>query len=442
LLNGFGTFVNERYIRIAIITKKAVDYAFRQTLITDLTAVENDYWELVYARGNVQVTQQAVAEAQTLYDDNKRQVEVGTLAPLEVVRAEAQLATAQQQLIVAQTAQLQDQIVLMAVITKDPNAPELQNIEIVPTETTQIPPVVENMPLNDAVNEALQNRPDVIDSKINLDADAINVQVARNGLLPTLNLSAFATYVGISGNNKITSTGPGPGTMIDAVGTNIPVQVINTAPGPGFGLPTTIILPNTVTTVTGISQNGLGGDLSPLFRGKYPEFEAAITLTLPIRNRVAQADSTRAILASRQDQARYQQVINNVTVDVHNAQIILQQDRAALIAAQKAYELQQETLDSDQKKLALGASTIFIVVTDQQNLAAAGSVEVRAQVNLEEALVNFERAMGRTLTNKHITIANGKTGRVPQDTLIPGTTPDGQLIGIKEALATLPNGPR
>ena len=430
LLNGFGRLVNERYIRIALITKKTVDYAFQQTLLTDLTTVEDDYWELVYARGNVGVQQQAVSEAQQLYDDNKKQVDVGTLAPLEIVRAEAQLATAQQQLIVAQTVQLQDQIVLMSVIAKNPNAPNLRDVEIVPTDMPTTPPAgLEDAPLTDAVNEAIQNRPDVRESATNLDADNINVKVARNGLLPTLNLSGYIAGAGIGGNNKITSTMAGNGTAIDAPG-NQAVQVTNLL----TGLPTTLILPNTVTATTGIKKGGLGGDLSNLFQGKYPEYEAQITLSVPIRNRVAQADSTRAILAERQDQARYQQVVNTVIVDVHNAQITLQQDRAALIASQKAAELQKETLDADEKRLAAGAGTSFIVVTDQQNLAVAGAAEVRAEVNLMEAQVNFERAMGRTLAAKHVTIANGLHSVVPHDTLIPGTAANGELLGLEDRL--------
>ena len=437
LLNGFGLAINERYIRVALITKKAVDFAFQQTLLTDLTTVEDDYWELVYARGNVNVSQQAVSEAQTLYDDNKRQVEVGTLAPLEVVRAEAQLATAQQQLIVAQTAQLQEQILLMSVIAKDPNAPELRNVEIVPTDTTQTPPPMEDIPLTDAVNEAIMNRPDVLESKINIDADDLNVKFARNGLLPTLNASAYATYVGLSGNNKVTASTPGVGTAIDGPG-NSAVQVLNTL----TGLPTTLILPNTVTTTTGMDHNGLGGDLGTFFRGRYPEYEAQITLTVPIRNRVAQADSARAQLAQRQDVARYQQVLSTVAVDVHNAQVVLQQDRAAVVAAQKAADLQKQTLDADEKRLAAGAGTNFVVVTDQQNLAAAGSAQVRAEVNLEEAQVNFERALGRTLAAKHITVANAFQGKVPRDTQIPGTKPNGDLVGMQQFLATLRNGPQ
>ncbi len=155
---------------------KGDDQAFIQSIITDITAVEDDYWELVFARGNVIVQQQAVDLAQRLYDDNKRQVEVGTLAPMEIVRAQAQVATAQQALILAQTAQLQEQTLLMSVITKNPTAPNLLNVEIVPTDSVKNLPAVENLTLLDAVNEALAKRPDVAQAKLMINADDVNVR--------------------------------------------------------------------------------------------------------------------------------------------------------------------------------------------------------------------------------------------------------------------------
>jgi outer membrane protein TolC len=409
LLVGFGRLINERYIRMALITKNAVDDAFLQTLITDITAVEDDYWELVFARGNVDVQVRAVDLAQRLYDDNKKQVEIGTLAPIEIVRAEAQLASAQQGLIDAQTVQIQDQILLMSVITKSPTAPDLRNLEIVPTDATEVPPQIENMPLNDAVNEALSKRPDVAGDRVNIQGDDLNVKVARNALLPNLTLSAFATGVGLGGDKKATTATQAQGAAI-----------VNAA-----GVPITgYYEPNvTQTTVTGIVPGGFGSAATQLFEAEYPEFEAQLALTLPIRNRVAQADSARAALAMRQDQVRLQQLSNTVAVDVQNAQTTLRQDRAALVAAQKTRVLQEQTLEADQKKLQLGAATIFIVVTDQQALSAAAAAEVRAAVNLVEARVNFERAMGRTLEANSITVA--------KDTLIPGTTQTGQLIGQK-----------
>jgi outer membrane protein TolC len=194
--------------------------------------------------------------------------------------------------------------------------------------------------------------------------------------------------------------------------------------------------------VVGINTGGLGSDYSDLFRGQSPEFQAQLTLNLPIRNRVAQADNARALLAQRQDQARLQQIINGVAVDVQTAQITLQEDRTAVIAAQKTRQLQEQTLDADQKRLQLGASTIFVVVTDQQAVSTAAQAEVRAQVNLVEARVSFERAMGRTLDANQITIANAKSGVSPRDTLIPGTAVNGEIIREKQALQLLPNSPK
>ena len=449
LLNGFGRLVNERYINVAIITKKVVDYAFKQSLITDITAVENDYWELVFARGNVDVQVRAVDLAQRLYDDNKRQVEVGTLAPIEIVRAEAQLATAQQSLILAQTAQRQQQSLLMSVIARDPIAPTIRDAEIIPTDTVQAPPTVENIALPDAVNEAVAKRPDVLEAKTNIDADDINRRISKNGLLPTLNLSGFVASTGLGGNSKTTTTATtsvvGPQTSPADISTQIvgpnnqPVMVLNQN-----GVLVPIFVPTIRSTVTGttITPGGLNTTYNSLFTGKFPEFEAQLSLSIPIRNRVAQADNARALLAERQDQARLQQVINGVAVDVQTAQITLQEDRTAVVAAQKTRALQEQTLDAEQKKLQLGASTIFLVVTDQQALSAAAAAEVRAQVNLVEALVNFERAMGRTLEAHQISIANAKLGSSPRDTLIPGTAANGEIIRENQSVQMLPNSPK
>ncbi len=397
LLNGFGLLANERYIRLAKINKNIADLSFKQQVITSITAVANAYWELVFARGNVVVNQESVTLAQKLYDDNKKQVEIGTLAPLEIIRAEAQLASAQQGLIGAQTVQIQDQIVLLNLITKNPGAPGLLNVEVVPTDSAVVPPpTVETIPLSSAITEATTNRPDVLQAATTLQADDINVRATKNALLPTLNLSGLYTGNGLGGDRAANPTATPP--------------------------------------VVGI-ESGLGTALSQELRAIYPEYNAALTLTVPIRNRQAQADNAVAQLTIHQDQSRYTQVVAVAINDVHNAQVTLALDRVAVDAAVKTRVLQQETLDAEQKKFALGASTIFLIVTDQQALAAAAAAEVRAQVNLVEAKVNFDRALARTLDVYSITIANAKSGNVPKDTLIPGTATNGQLIGTVDTQA-------
>jgi outer membrane protein len=392
LLNGFGLLANEHYIRIAKLNKNIADQTFQQQVITSITAVANAYWELVFARGNVDVARQQIELANKTYSDNKKQVDVGTLAPLEIVQAEAQVATANQALIVDQTIVLQDQLALLSLISKDPNSPALRNIEIIPTDTAdQPPPEVEKIPLEDLVKEAVTKRPDVLQAGIALKGDDINVRATKNALLPVLTLSGEYAAVGLAGNRTPTC-----------------------APTPCTPAPPIV--------------TGLASSLGDMLSAVYPEFNAQLSLTIPIRNRAAQANNVTALLESRQDQTRYQQSVNNASIDVHNAQILLEQARVTLAAASKTRDLDQQTLDAEQKKYQVGASTLFNIVSDQNILAAAKSAEVRARVNLAEGKVNFDRAMARTLEVYNITIANAKSGKAPKDTLIPGTASTGELF--------------
>ena len=396
LLNGFGLLANEHYIRIAKLNKNIADQTFQQQVITSITAVANAYWELVFARGNVDVARQELELANKTYSDNKKQVDVGTLAPLEIVQAEAQVATANEALIVDQTTVLQDQLTLLNLISKDPNSPALRSVEIIPTDNAnEAPPEVEKIPLEDLVKEAVTKRPDVLQAGIALKGDDINVRATKNALLPVLTLSGEYATEGLSGNHYFTGA------------TCTPVPPATTCP----------------PIITGLSTS-----LGDMFTGVYPEYNAQISLTIPIRNRAAQANNVTALLDERMDEARYRQTVNNASIDVHNAQIILEQARVTLAAAIKTRDLDQQTLDAEQKKYQVGASTLFNIVSDQNTLVAAESAEVRARVNLVEGKVNFDRAMARTLEVFGITIADAKAGKSPKDTLIPGTSSSGQLF--------------
>ncbi len=394
LLNGFGLLANEHYIRIAKVNKSIADQSLVQQVITSITAVGNAYWELVFARGNVDVAKEAIALADKTYSDNKKQVDVGTLAPLEIVQAEAQVATAQQALIVAQTTVLQDQLTLLNLIAKDPNSPALRTVEIIPTDTADVaPPEVEKIPLEDLIKEAVTKRPEVLQASLQIKGDDINVRATRNALLPILTLSGEYATEGLAGTSHPC--------------TQNPITCVSPPPQITTGLPTAL------------------GDM---FSATYPEYNAQLSLTIPIRNRAAQANNVIATLSERSDQANYQQIVNNAAIDVHNAQITLEQARITLAAAVKTRDLDQQTLDAEQKKYQVGASTLFNIVSDQNTLASAESAEVRARVNLVEGKVNFDRAMARTLDVYNITIADAKSGRPAKDTLIPGTAVTGQLV--------------
>jgi outer membrane protein len=422
LLNGFGLTVNTRNIRIAKNNRQIADWAFALQAITTITNTITAYWELVYARENVKVEEQAVTVSEKLYNDNKKQLGVGTMAPLDVTRAESELATDRQNLIVAQTVKLQDEQILLNAISKDPLAPNLVHVEIITTDLPKQPELIEAASFEDSIKEAFSKRPDLQEQALNLRNAGIDVQATRKALLPTATLSAQYNSLGLAGNSPIRG-------VANVVSSGIPIVDANGNPISVNGVP--IFEPTTVTPRTGTKQDGFTTAQSQVFQSKFPEFLAQLTLSLPLRNRSAQADSARSLLTQRQLETQLQQLKNAALLDMRNTYIALTQDRAQVEAASKARELQQQTFDAEQKKYRLGASTVYNVILTQRDFITAQGTELRALANLEEAKANYERALGRTLDVNHVTIADAKAGEVERETLIPGTL-HGKVVGTEE----------
>jgi len=430
LLQGRGRDVTRRNILIAENNRKIADLAFAQQAITTVTNTITAYWELVYARANVNVQQQAVTVSQKLYNDNKKQLEIGTMAPLDVTRAESELATNTQNLIVAQTTQLQDELVLKNFISKDPTASNLIDVEIVPTDKPDAPQSIQLAPFADAVKEAFVNRPDVQEQILNVKNGEIDVKATKNALLPLATLTGTYSSTGLAGNSLATASAAAAGQqVVDANGN--PVTVLNSG-----GVPIPVFVPTTTTTVTGVNKQGLSDSMSQVFHNRFPSYTVGVNLTLPLRNRSAQADSVHAQLTQRQLEAQMQQIKNSAVLDVRNTSIALEQGRAQVQAASKARELQQQTFDAEDKKYRLGASTVYNVILTQRDLITAQGTELRALANLAEAKANYERALGRTLQINSVTIAGAKTGDIERDTLIPGTL-GGQVVGTGQLFKEL-----
>jgi outer membrane protein len=423
LLNGFGLLPNTRYIIEARNSIKVANSQFAQQVIATVTQTSNDYWELVYDRENVKVQEAAVGVSQKLYEDNKKQLEIGTMAPLDVLTAESQLATDQQNLIVAQTTRLQQETVLLNDITKNLLAKDVAGIEIVPTTGISTPYLVENIPLQDAVQEAWKKRPELYQADLNLKNAGIEVKATANGLLPSLNAYVQYQAQGLNGNRiKTNSTGAfAADTASPLVDANGNILLVN-------GTQAFAAFPVTATTIV---PGGLGNSLGNVFHNDFPTYAVGVNLTLPIRNRSAQADSARAQLDERQERVQYRQTENTIVLNVRNALIALQQGRAQVAAADKARTLAQQTLDAEQKKYQLGSSTSYQVVLRSRDLTAAQGTALRAQANLAEALVNFNQAMGRTLEVNHITVADALRGTTGRDPLIPGTPVGDVGMGAK-----------
>lgn len=426
-LNGFGRSINRRNIIIAENNRKIADLAFSQQAITTITNTINAYWELAYARQNVNVQQQALTVAEKLYNDNKKQLEIGTMAPLDVTRAESEMATDKQNLIVAQTTRLQNELVLKNYISKDPLASNLINVEIIPTDKPDEPAAIQTASFEDAIKEAFAKRPDLQEQYFNLKNADVDVKATRNALLPTATLSAGYGSFGLSGNSSITGTP----TFISSG-----APVVDSAGNPLIvgGVPY-FVSTNTVP-VNGTAHAGFGTAQSQIFHNTFPDYNVSLTLQIPLRNRSAQADNVHAQLIRRQLEAQTQQIKNTALLDVRNTTIALEQDRARVDAARKARELQQQTFDAEQKKYQLGASTVYNVILTQRDLITAQGTELRALADLAKAKADYERALGRTLDVNSVTIAGAKSGEVPQDTLIPGTR-NGQVIGTDALLKAL-----
>jgi outer membrane protein len=413
LLNGFGRLPNTRYIIEARNTVKVGESEFAQQVIATVTQASTDYWELVYARENVKVEQAAVGVSQKLYEDNKKQLEIGTMAPLDVLTAESQLANDQQNLIVAQTTQLQDETKLLNDITKDPLAGSLAGVEIVPTTPISTPDVTENISIQNAVKEAWQKRPEMQQADLKLKNAGIEVKATKNSLLPSLSIFGMYSTTGLAGvRTSIISTPTAwapnlSAPVVDATGTPIPDLYAST--------------PILFDTTMNVLRGGINDSWDQLIHSRFPTFQGGINLTLPIRNRAAQADNATALLNQRQQETQYRQLQNTIFLGVRNAQIALEQGRARVAAAEKARALAQQTLEDEQKKYQLGSSTSYNVVLRSRDLTSAQGTELRAKIDLIEAAVNFNQAVGRTLDVNHITLADAAVGGSPGVPNIPGS---------------------
>jgi outer membrane protein TolC len=422
LLNGFGRFANRRNIMIAKNNRKLADYVFAQQAITTVTSTITAYWELVYARANVEVQQQAVSVSQRLYGDNKKQLEIGTMAPLDVTRAESELATNQQNLIIAQTVKLQDEQILKNAISKDPLTPALINVEIIPTDKPTPPESTEARSFEEAIKEAFQKRPELLEQEINITNAGIDVRATGIALRPIATLFAQYTSQGLAGVSPTTGT---PTTVAGSA-----IVDANGNPIPGF------FQPLVSTPVTGRSEQGFTTAQSQIFHNQFPDYLVGVNVQIPIRNRAAQATNQWSMLRMRQIEAQMQQLKNAAVVDVRNTYIALEQGRVQVATASEARKLQQQTFDAEQKKYQLGASTVYQVILTQRDLILAQGAELRALANLLEAKSQYERAVGRTLDVNRVTIADAKHGEVEKDTLIPGTL-HGKVVGTENPLDLL-----
>jgi outer membrane protein len=333
----------------------------------------------------VEVQQRAVDVSQKLYDDNKKQVEIGTLAPIEIVRAEAQLATSQQALVAAQSIALQYETVLKSALSRNGLASmAVMDAHVVTTDPIRIPEVEAIQPIQDLVSKALDNRPDLAQSRIQIENAEIALTGTKNALLPSLSAVGDMRSNALMGQQNAV-IGP----------VSAQTGLVQTAPiaDPFF-------------------VGGYGSVLAQLFGRSFPTYSVGVNLNIPLRNRAAQANVATASLNLRQNQLQVQRQINQIRVDVQNALIAINQARAQYQAAVKGRVLEEQTLDADQKKLALGATTVYQVIQDQRDLTTAAAAEVTALAGYASAQIQLGIATGTTLSSNNVEFSEAKAGHV------------------------------
>jgi outer membrane protein TolC len=382
LLAGFGFGPNLRYLRIAKNNKKISDIAFKDQIIATVTQIENIYWDLVNAYEQTKVEEQSSAFAQQTFDNAKKQFQLESIPEMDVMRAEAEVSRRDQDLTVARTSLQFQETLMKNAVTKSLADPVLEAMPVIPTDRLQ-DVAAETIPsIQDLTSSALQSRPELAESDIDLVNRRISRQAARNALLPSLALVGFWGSSGLAGP-------PNPACLqAESTGVLPPNSCASTAP------------------------TNFGGALQNAFNDSAPDYYVGLNLNIPIRNRVAKADQYRSELEYRQAELRMEQLKKQVRIEVRNAQYALEQTAARVQAARKARDLANRTFEITQKEQDLGAGSSYQTLSAQRDLALAELDLVSAMTVFEKAKVELDRATGTTLEHNGIRVQDAVSGTI------------------------------
>lgn len=404
LLQGLGFAANTRFIRIAKNNRELSDVAFRLQTITTVDQIENMYWDLVYAYENQRVKRESLAFSQKTLDDTKKQVEIGSLAPIEAVRAQSQVAADEQALTVANTNLQLQQLLMKNALSRTLQDPVLATAEVIPTSTMELPESEPVQPTEDMVNDALRHRAELVEARIQLNSQEESNKAVRSALLPTVNLFAYYGGAGVGGTQNPLNTCA-----------NIPPQL------QGFGCASNSGGPSGFDFL--FPTTSLGSSYNQMVNSTNPDKGVGLNLTIPLRNRSAQAAQIRSELEYRQLQMTLQQTENRVSIEVRNAQFGVEQNRASVASARAAADYAKQSLDAEQKKYQFGTSTTTLVLQNRSALATAESTLLSAMAAYEKSRLELERATGTLLDHNGISIDDAARGQVTHLPNVPYVAP-------------------
>ncbi len=390
LLNGFGTGINRRFIVQAKNDRRITDSAFRQQLLYTVNQVENIYWGLVSAYEDEQAKERAVAQSTQLTNDNRRQLEIGTLAPLDVVNSDATVATDKQALVASKTNLEYQQLIMKQAIARNLNDPQLSSAPVIPTDRVALDRLSEeDMSVEDLVREAYTNNPQIEQAVLNMKNNQITIKAEKNGLLPTVDAYGFYGASALAGAQNPNAVDFNTGKTLAA----------GKYPSIGYG--------------TGFSD---------LFNSSNPDKGVGVNITIPLRNRTAQADQARSQMELRQSQMRLQQLYTQIRIQVINGQYALTNDRAQVAAAQASRDYAAQSFEAEQKKYKLGASTSANVLQQGRNLATSENTLISATAAYAKDRAALLQLLASTLDRYGISITDAAAGTMTQRPLIPGLT--------------------
>ena len=386
LLRGFGVAANARTITVARMNLNTTELNFKTQVISVVAQVLDAYYTLAADYEDLRAKRSASETAQTFVNDVKRQIEIGSVAPTDLITAESQAASSAQAAVDSNVALQQEEVSLKNLISRTgPLDPVLANVRIVPIDSIAIPATDNLAPIDQMVRQALANRSDLASELAGEKANEVNSLGTKNGILPTLDGFVTESQAGLAG------------------------------------------VPRTVS-VDGFSESGnkyfaggIGTALGQVFRRNFPTQGVGAFFQEPLRNRQAQADYSIDLLQLRQTQLTNRKDFNQVEVDVRNGVVALQQARARYDAAVKNRELQQALFDAEEKQFRLGAATPYDVAVEQRDLISAESSDVAALVAYSTARVSLDQTLGITLEANHISMDEVKSGKIARNSALPAT---------------------
>ncbi len=404
LLSGFRRSINNRYIRIARNSLHISDLTFKNQVMASVVSVVNLYWDLVTDVEALKVKQQTLDLNTRQYNDNKRKADLGAIAPIDIIQAEAEMKASQQEVTTAQAQVLNQETILKNYLTRGgmDNLAIVQ-ARIIPTDHFDVPEQETVRPIQDLIAEAMANRPDVEQSQIGLENTRVTTLGVKDAMLPQLTAFANTSNTGLAGQvNSLPLPVQGP---------NGAVTYVN----------------RTSTDVNQYFLGGYGTVLSQLFGRNFPNYSAGISLNITLRNRSTQADYITDQLNYRQQQIQDRQLHNNIKQNIINARTSLAQVRAAYETAVVARKLQEQVLQGTRRKYELGTATILDVVISQRDTTTRELSEVDARSQYIHARTNLENVLGTVLKTYDVNIDEAKTGVVsrPPD-MIPAVQGAGQ----------------